>query len=67
MQTSMIEKSLTNTYISTGNYLLDTTLSNGFPTGSINVIYEKSNIGTNWVRIRLNRINKINSILKQLK
>lgn len=48
MQTSMIEKSLTNTYISTGNTVIDQVMKGGIPCGSINIIMGDSSGSMSW-------------------
>jgi archaellum biogenesis ATPase FlaH len=66
MLTSLTETSTTNTYIYTGNTLLDQVLSGGFPTGQLNVIYGKSNVGKTMEYFRYYRIIKIEKILNKI-
>lgn len=57
------------TYITTGKSLLDNILSSGVPSGYINVIYGKSNLGKSFSKrntIRALRSIKIRKILYKL-
>jgi archaellum biogenesis ATPase FlaH len=62
---------MTKTYISTGTTLLDQVLSGGIPTGQMNVIYGKSNVGKTLMDwkieyVRYYRTKSIEYILGQI-